>query len=333
MGPDPPVLQRRHVDALHRRWHRPRPGRRDPARDPERTGQYDRLHSAGGALRHARTPRHRHRHRQDYADAKHRPVDDVPDPEPRRRAALGRELRLLQRRRGRPSLHLADQRLQPRRRMEQLAQHVPRRLRRLVVRERGRHAGLGQPAAARRLTTPPRASRAGPRADVDVADEPVADRERRRLHQAGAPHPAHRLRLLRRLDQRLDAPAVHDQQRTAGAGAAAADDRSRGAGLLDQPVTRVEADRHLALQRPVARLRLRERNAGRRQFPSSSTTTPRSRPPIPAARASCRTTGRRSRRTRHGPGSRRWRWRSGTRATTTATTTAFTKRRTKTSCP
>ena len=89
----------------------------------------------------------------------------------------------------------------------------------------------------------------------------------------------------------------------------------------------------LALQRPVARLRLRESDAGRRHSRSSSATTPRSRPPIPAVRASCRTTAQRSRRTRHGPGSRRWRWRWGTRATTTATTSAFTRRRTKTSCP
>ena len=98
-----------------------------------------------------------------------------------RRAAVGRELRVQQRRRGGAAVRLADERLHRRRGMDEHPEHAARRLRRLVVRQSRRHARLGQPAAPRRLD-----ERARARPDGAVAVELGADRQRRRLHQAGA---------------------------------------------------------------------------------------------------------------------------------------------------
>ena len=77
-----------------------------------------------------------------------------------RRAALGRQLRIQQRRRGRAALRLAHERLHARRRVDQQPQHAARGVQRLVVRQSRRHAGLGQPAAARRLDERARAAAA-----------------------------------------------------------------------------------------------------------------------------------------------------------------------------
>ena len=140
----------------------------------------------------------------------------VHDAAARRRAAVGRQLRVQQRRRGGAAVRLAHQRLHPRRRVDERPQHAARRLQRLVVRQPRRHAGLGQPAAARRLD-----ERAGPRPDGAVAVELGADRQRRRLHEVRAAHAAHRLRLVRLLEQRRAAAAVHDQLGAAAARAAA----------------------------------------------------------------------------------------------------------------
>ena len=74
-----------------------------------------------------------------------------------------------------------DQRLHARRRVDEQPQHAARRLHRIVVRQPRRHAGLGQPAAARRLD-----ERAGPRAHGAVAVELGADGQRRRLHEVRA---------------------------------------------------------------------------------------------------------------------------------------------------
>ena len=60
----------------------------------------------------------------------------------------------------------------------------------------------------------------GPRADGALAVELGADRERRRLHQVRAAHAAHRLRLVRVLEQRRAAAAVHHQHDAAAARAA-----------------------------------------------------------------------------------------------------------------
>ncbi len=90
--------------------------------------------------------RRRH-HQPDHAAA----TDDlVQDPETCRRAAVGRKLRVQQRCRSRAALHVAHERLQPRRGMEKSAEHAARRLRRLVVQQQRRHARLGQPASPRR---------------------------------------------------------------------------------------------------------------------------------------------------------------------------------------
>ena len=64
-----------------------------------------------------------------------------------RRAALGRQFRIQQRRRSRAAVRLANQRLQPWRGVDEHHEHASRRVRRLVVRQSRRHARLGQPAA------------------------------------------------------------------------------------------------------------------------------------------------------------------------------------------
>jgi hypothetical protein len=170
------------------------------------------------------------RRRRRDADAEARRHGQLHDAEARRRAAVGRQLRLQQRRRGAAALRLADQRLHHRHRVDEHAQHAARRLQRIVVRQPRDRRCLGQPAAPRR-----RVGRAGPRPHVAVAVELGADDQRRRLHQAGAQDAGHRLLLLRPVEQRRAAAAVHDQFGAAPDRAAARQRRGRGARLLDQP--------------------------------------------------------------------------------------------------
>ena len=103
---------------------------------------------ARAAVRPAGTPRRRPRRRGRHAEAEPRRHGQLHDAEARRRAALGRELRLQQRRRGGAPLRVAHQRPHHRHRVDEQAQHAARRLQRLVVRQPGADARLGQPAPA-----------------------------------------------------------------------------------------------------------------------------------------------------------------------------------------
>ena len=185
--------------------------------------------------------------------------NEVPHAASRRRAAVGGKLRLQQRRRGAAAVQLPRQRFDHRRRMDQPASHAARRIRWVVVRQPRRHAHLGQPAASRRWS-----GVAGTGSHVALAVEPGSDRELRRLHEARAPNPAHRIPLLRSVDQRLDAAAVHDQRGAADAPPSTCDDGGRGAGFLDQSQPGVPAAGQLAAERAATRVRFRQRDPARR---------------------------------------------------------------------
>ena len=182
------------------------------------------------AVRSARAARHRARRRRGHADAEARRHGQLHHAEARRRAAVGRQLRLQQRRRGAAALRVADQRLHDRHRVDEHEEHAARRLQRIVVRQSRAHARLGQPAAPRR-----RVGRAGTRPHVAVAVQLRADDQLRRLHQAGAQDAGHRLLLLRLVEQQRAAAAVHDQFGAADDCAAARQRGGRGARVLDQP--------------------------------------------------------------------------------------------------
>ena len=64
-----------------------------------------------------------------------------------------------------------------------------------------------------------------------------------RLHEVRAPDAAHRVRVVRILEQRPAAPAVHHQLRAAADRAAENHGRGRGARVLDQPEPRVASER------------------------------------------------------------------------------------------
>ena len=254
---DPAVLQRRHDDAVYGQRRHAGARRRDAARDPERQGHAQRLRPARAAVRSARAARHRPRRRRRDADAEPRRHGQLHDAEARRRAAVGRQLRLQQRRRGAAALRVAHQRLHDRHRVDEREEHAARRLQRLVVRQPRADARLGQPAPPRR-----RVRRARTRTHVALAVELGADDQLRRLHQAGAQDAGHRLLLLRLVEQRPAAAAVHDQLGAAADRAAARDHRGRSARLLDQPEPDVAPIDRLAVQRALPQLHLRQPHAG-----------------------------------------------------------------------
>ena len=199
-------------------------------------------------------------------------------------------------------------------------------VRRLVVRQPRRHAGVGQPAAADRHRRRPR-----PRADGALAVQYRADSQRGRLREVRAPHAGHRLRVVRLAQQQRAAAAVHDQSGAAATDAAAGHHRWRGPDLLRQRRPGLAADDGLAVQRAPAPLRLRQRDAAGRhpavhQLRHVGDGVGDQRP------ASCsRTTGRRSTPTRRGAACSRWRSRRATRSTATATSTASSRAATSTS--
>ena len=292
---DPAVLQRGHDDALYGQRRHAGARRCGAARRPGRSGPQP-LPPDRAAVRSARAARHRARRRRRHADAEARRHGQLHHAEARRRAAVGRQLRLQQRRRGAAALRLAGQRLHHRHRVDEHEEHAARRLQRIVVRQPRRPARLGQPAAPRR-----RVGHARTRPHVAVAVELGADDQLRRLHQAGAQDAGHRLLLLRPVEQRRAAAAVHDQF---GAGADCAAARQRGcrsARVLDEPEPDVAPHHRLAVRRAlpqlhllqpdagdehhaVRRLRLRTRRRRPRAVPISMPTTgPRSTPTRPGA--------------------------------------------------
>ena len=205
LAADPAVLQRGHDDALYGQRRHAGARRRGAARRPGWSGAQP-LPPDRPAVRSARAARHRARRGQGHADAEARRHGQLHHAEARRRAAVRRQLRLQQRRRGGAALRLARQRLHHRHRVDEREEHAARRLQRIVVRQPRRSARLGQPAAHRR-----RGRLAGTRPHVAVALELGADGQLRRLHQAGAQDADHRVLLLRPVEQRRAAAAVHDQ--------------------------------------------------------------------------------------------------------------------------
>ena len=159
------------------------------------------------------------------------------------------------------------------------------------------HARLGQPAAHRR-----RGRLAGTRPHVAVALELGADDQLRRLHQAGAQDADHRVLLLRPVEQRRAAAAVHDQFGAADDCTAARQRGCRSARVLDEPEPDVaphaptgDSARATAITPTPTRCR---RRASRTTSPTTRT---RRRPP-PAVPISTPTTGPRSTPTRRGAG-------------------------------
>ena len=256
LAADSAVLQRRYDDAVY--GHRRHAGarRRDAARDPERAGQSQRLRPAGAGVRAARAARHRPcRHGRD-AEAEPRRHGQLHDAEAQRRAALGGQLRLQQRRRGGAPLRFARERPHHRHRVDERAQHAACRLQRLLVRQHRADADLGQPAPPRR-----RGRRAGTRTHVPLAVELGPDHQLRRLHQAGAQDAGDGLLLLRIVEQRRAAAALHDQRGAAADRAAPREHRGGSARLFDQPEPHLAPVDRLAVQRARAQLHLRQPHA------------------------------------------------------------------------
>ena len=208
------------------------------------------------AVRAARAARHRpFRHGRD-AEAEPRRHGQLHDAEAQRRAALGGQLRLQQRRRGGAPLRFARERLHHRHRVDERAQHAACRLQRLLVRQHRADADLGQPARPRR-----RVRRTGTRTHVPLAVELGPDHQLRRLHQAGAQDAGDWLLLLRIVEQRRAAAALHDQLGAAADRAAPREHRGGSARLLDQPEPHLAPVDRLAVQRARAQLHLRQPHA------------------------------------------------------------------------
>ena len=284
VGPDPAVLQRRHEDALHAGGD----GtlvlrRRDAASDPERAGEPERLCADRAAVRSARAARHRPRDvRRPRRRRTSTSTATLHDAAARRRTAVGRQLRLQQRRRGaaaRTTRATNDFTIGAE---WTNSEHAARGLQRIVVRQPRRDARLGQPAPA---DDRPRAP--GPRAHGALAVELGADDELRRLHEVRAEHAAHGLRLLRLVEQRRAAAAVHHQLGAARDCAPARDGAGRSERVFDQPELRVAPGHRLAVRRALPAVQLRQSEPARRASRSTSPTTRRSAPRHGRAGAVC----------------------------------------------
>ena len=186
---------------------------------------------------------------------------------------------------------------------------------------------LGQPAGADGFDVRLRAWPDGP-----VAVQLVADAQRGWLREVRASDAAHRLARLWLGEQRRAAPAIHDQQCAAAVRAAARDGRRVGDHRCHEHQPGVAPGQPLAFQHAVPPLRLQQQHARDRRFPSSSTTTRRSRTARRAGRSCSRTTAIRSMPMPRGPASLRRPSRSRTRTTTTGTTIASSSRPTRTYC-
>ena len=295
LAADSAVLQRRYDDAVY--GHRRHAGarRRDAARDPERPGQSQRLRPARAAVRAARAARHRPcRHGRD-AEAEPRRHGQLHHAEAQRRAAVGGQLRLQQRRRGGAPLRFARERLHHRHRVDERAQHAARRLQRVVVRQPRADADLGQPARPQRW-----GRESGARTHVPLAVELGPDDQLRRLHQAGAQNAGDGLLLLWTVEQRRAAGALHDQRGAAAVRAAPRDHRGGSARLLDQPEPQLAPVDRLAVQRARAQLHLQQPHARDVDHGHGQLRLRRRRRRQRAVRTSTRTAGRPSTATPRG---------------------------------
>ena len=191
------------------------------------------------------------------------------DAEARRRAAVRRQLRLQQRRRGAAALRLARQRLHHRHRVDEHEEHAARRLQRIVVRQPRAHAGLGQPAAPRRHRRHARhaaACRCGrPTPRRRSASAATPSWRTRRRSPASSPTACgattsrcSRSRSIRRW-RRFALPRAN----TGG----------RSPRLLDEPEPDVAPHDRLAVRRALPQLHLLQSDAGDEHHDSTSTTT------------------------------------------------------------
>ena len=114
---------------------------------------------------------------------------------------------------------------------------------------------------------------AGARPHVAVAVELGADDQLRRLHQAGAQDAGHRVLLLRPVEQRRAAAAVHDQFGAADDCAPARQRGGRGARVLDEPEPGVAPRHRLAIQRARSAITATPTRCRRPASRSTSTTT------------------------------------------------------------
>ena len=199
VGSDPAVLQRRHADAVHDARQPARARRRDAAGDPERAGDARPLTYVPLATQFDL------RERRDIgtfdiklaSDEAARRDGGVHDAEALRRAALGRQLRLQQRRRGGAAL---------RSRTNDFTLGAEWNNSRNMLRVAYAGSWFNNQDDTLVWDSPLRLDRLGEqprtRADGALADQLRPDRQRRRLHEARAPDAAHGLRLVRRLEQR-----------------------------------------------------------------------------------------------------------------------------------
>ena len=250
------------------------------------------------AVRAARAARHRTRRRRRHADAEARRDGQLHHAEARRRAAVGRQLRVQQRRRGAAALRLAGQRL-----------HAS------APSGRTRRTCCASPTADRGSTISPTRS-SGTARSASTTSSGAPGRGRMSLWpsnsaqtisfggytQAGAQDAGHRLLLLRPVEQRRAAAAVHHQF-GAGADCAAAHQRGcRGARVLDEPEPDVAPHHRLAVRRALPQLHLRQPHAGDEHHAVRRLRLERCRRRPPAVPISTPTTGPRSTPTRPGAG-------------------------------
>ena len=278
--------------------------RRDAARDPERTGHLERLRADRAAVRSARAPRHRHRSTSSATPTTHLDITGgFTTHEALRRAAVGRELRLLQRHRGGAAVRLAHQRL---RRSAPSGRTAADMLR--VAYNGSWFNNLDDTLTwdnPLRLTT----RRARPATAAWRSGRPTRRRRSaRRLRQARAPDAAHGLARfgLWNNDEPLlpftincALPQFPLPRQTTEAAAHI---------VLDQSEPRLASDRRLAVQRPVPQLRLQQPHAGDDASRTYVTyDTSRRRQLDRRAGAATRTPATPSTPTRRGPVSSRWR--------------------------
>ena len=140
----------------------------------------------------------------------------------------------------------------------------------------------------------------GTRTHVPLAVELGPDHQLRRLHQAGAQDAGDWLLLLRIVEQRRAAAALHDQRGAAADRAAPRDHRGGSARLLDQPEPHLAPVDRLAVQRARAQLHLRQPHAGDVDHGHGQLRRLGRRRRQPAVRISTRTAGRTSTATPRG---------------------------------
>ena len=157
----------------------------------------------------------------------------------------------------------------PRCGVDEHPQHAQRRVHGIVVRQPRHAADLGQSAAPGRLD-----ERSGSRPDRALAVELGADGEHWRVHQVRASHAAHGVHLVRILEQRRDAAAVHHQLGAAAAPDAENHRRRQGRRLVDKPQLRVASRRWTGASAPGCGDTTTRTIRRTSPSPSSSTTTP-----------------------------------------------------------